>query len=347
MPLPALRQSSGNRFGFGLDITKKTMGFGKPDFSSKYRFYGIYYPKLKANTLSFDYWYRHIYKNYDFRVSQIFSTFFDKYPYFYGFGSQTERFQEFDNNEVFRLDFLTSRTKIGLENSFLKKSIANAYLNYEYNNVYPNSSENSILIPDSKIIGLGKNHLLSFDLEFNLDFRDDQLFPKNGSLLSFKNNTFFQLTQEKSISNRSELAIAQYFTYRLVTDITLSARAGGIFTSGDGPFYHRSILGSNSYLRGYTRNRFVDNHAIFYNLEAKMHVLTWHTLFAPLRIGVFGFYDNGKVWGKSSYDANIWNDAYGIGIYISPVKDSYNINFYAARSNDKGIYFNYDIGWRF
>jgi hypothetical protein len=275
------------------------------------------------------------------------STFYDQFPYFYGFGSKTIRNNEREDNEIFRVDFFTSRTKIGLEKAFLRNSKFNAYLSYEYNHVKDTDYDNSIIKSLPGLGGVGKYHLAGLEVDFTLDFRDNTSFTKNGSLLTVKNKLFYRLNKENELYNRFDFSIAQYQTINLITDITFSARGGGIFSTGDSPFYHKAYLGSNSYLRGYTRNRFVDDNAIFYNLESKIHLGTWYTFLAPLRFGVFAFYDSGKVWGDESFEQNQWNKTYGLGMYMSPIKDVYNINFYVAKSRDKGLYFYYQLGWDF
>jgi outer membrane protein assembly factor BamA len=283
----------------------------------------------------------------------MLSTFYDKFPFYYGVGSYSIRDQDLVEQGYNRTDFFTTRSKLGLERAFLRKSSINIYALYEYNSVKPAKATSIFNTPaENDIKGLGKTHLGGIELGFNLDFRDNPHFTKNGSLLTINNKSCIgkntSNTHEKTyLFTKAEIAWAQYQTFNIGTELTLMGRTGILTTFGNAPFYHQTVLGSNSYLRGYTRNRFLDDYAAFYNLEARIHIGTVQTVLAPLRFGLFGFFDNGIVWGEKRYKDNRWNNAKGLGLYIAPIADLYNINFYFAKSKDKGIYSDYRIGWRF
>lgn len=353
-PLPVLRQSSGNRLGVGVDITYVKKGFNKPDFAQKYNIYVLYYPQLKANRIELTYWKRYIVGLSDLKIQQMFSTFYDKFPFYYGIGTRSVRDDNLLEQGYYRTDFLTARTKIGLEKTFIQKSKLNYSLLYEYNHVKPANTTQSIFLKNTEnpIKGLGQSHLVGAEINFDLDFRDNAHFTKNGSLLSIHSATYQGIysnnkTDKQTFFNNSEIVWAQYQTFNIGTELTLTGRTGLLGTFGSAPFFHQTALGSNSYLRGYTRNRFLDKYAAFYNLEARLHIGTFNTILAPIRFGIFGFFDNGIVWGEKSYKSNKWNNAKGLGMYIAPIADVYSLNFYFAKSNDKGIYSDYKIGWRF
>ncbi len=345
LPLPVFRQSSGNRFGFGFSLVKTTLGFNKPQFSSKYKIFGVYYPRLRANKFSVDYWYRYVWGTSNLRLSQLISSRYDQFPYFYGIGSGTSRSQEFEENEIYRLDFFTMRSKVGLEKSFWKKSHINGYINYEMNDVKDFDPDNTILNQYRDLEGLGENHYIGLEVDFELDFTDNSIFPKNGTKFKFHNYTLVQANNENNVSNISKISLSQNTSVNFISEIVLTGRVGGMFATSNTPFFHKPHLGSNGYLRGYTRNRFVDDNALYYNLESKIHLGTLNTILAPLRFGVFGFYDKGIVWGEESFGDNNWRDTYGMGMYLTPISDSYALNFYLAKSEDRGIYFRYTLGW--
>ena len=352
--LPVLRQSSGNKLGVGLDITYVKRGFNKPDFNHKYNLYALFYPELRANRIELTYWKRHIIGLSDLKIQQVFSTFYDRFPFYYGIGTRSIRDEELLDQGYYRTDFLTARTKVGLEKTLIQKSKLNYSLLYEYNNVKPDNTTQSIFFKNTErlIKGLGQSHLVGAEIDFKLDFRDKPNFTKNGSFLSINSTTYQGIhsnntSDKQTLFNNSEIVWAQYQTFNIGTELTLTGRTGLLGTFGNAPFFHQTALGSNSYLRGYTRNRFLDKYAAFYNLEARLHIGTFYTVLAPIRFGIFGFFDDGIVWGEKSYKSNKWNNAKGLGLYIAPIADVYSLNFYFAKSNDKGIYSDFKIGWRF
>ena len=352
--LPVLRQSSGNKLGVGVDITYIKKGFNKPDFAQKYNIYALYYPQLKANRIELTYWKKYVVRLLDLKIQQMYSTFNDEFPFYFGIGTRSVNDENLLEQGYYRTDFLTARTKVGLEKVLLQKSKLSYSLLYEYNNVKPINKINSIFSEanEKPIKGLGELHLVGAEINFNLDFRDKPNFTKNGSLLSAHSATYQGIhasheTGKQTLFNHSEIVWAQYQTFNIGTELTLTGRTGLLGTFGNAPFFHQTVLGSNSYLRGYAMNRFLDKYAAFYNLEARLHIGTLYTVLAPLRFGIFGFFDSGIVWGEKSYKSNKWNNAKGLGMYIAPIADIYNLNFYFAKSNDKGIYSDFKIGWRF
>lgn len=346
LPLPDISNSSGNGLGLGVSIMKTTIGFGKPDFKNKYNIGYLYYPELGAHKMQFGFTRRHMYKDWDFKIRQTVANFYDKFPYFYGFGSKTTRFREYDDNEIFALEFFTLRTRAGLSKDLVGRSHLAVFFNYEYNNVKAKNTTN-IFSEYQSLIGWNKLHIAGLELDFVLDFRDNAIFPKNGSMLTVNSKVNMNLTEGLGVFNMNNWTFSHYKSVKWWKEIIFSGRIGGGYVFGDVPFYHKTTLGSNNSLRGYTRNRFLDDFSLFYNLEIKFHLGTWYTPIVPLRFGFFNFYESGIVWGDQSFKANKWNDNYGIGFYIAPVKDTYSLNLYIAESNDKGLYFNYRLNWTF
>ena len=353
-PFPILRQSSGNKLGVGVDITYVKKGFNKPDFAQKYNIYALYYPQLKANRIELTYWERYIVGLSDLKIQQVYSTFYEEFPFYFGFGTRSINNEELLEQGYYRTNFLTARTKVGLGRTLLQKSKLNFNLLYEYNNVKPNNKTNSIFLEtnEKSIKDLGQSNFVGAEIEFNLDFRDKPNFTKIGSLLSIHSTTYQgihsnNIMDKPTLFNNSEIVWAQYQTFNIGTELTLTGRTGLLGTFGSAPFFHQAVLGSNNYLRGYANNRFLDKYAAFYNLETRLHIGTFYTVLAPIRFGIFGFFDSGIVWGEQSYKSNKWNNARGLGMYIAPIADVYNFNFYFAKSNDKGIYSDFKIGWRF
>ncbi|HJS57348.1 MAG TPA: hypothetical protein VKA01_04525 [Vicinamibacteria bacterium] len=96
--------------------------------------------------------------------------------------------------------------------------------------------------------------------------------------------------------------------------LTLAARAGGRYNWGEYPWHDAAFLGGSDTVRGYRRNRFAGDSSLFGNAEARFF-LGKVNIFLPLRFGVFGLYDTGRVWleGETS---NKWHRGYGGGIFF-------------------------------
>ena len=113
-------------------------------------------------------------------------------------------------------------------------------------------------------------------------------------------------------------------------------------------FYHLSRLGSQTHFRGYTRNRFIDKYAVLYNTEARVILGKIKTPLVRFVIGVFGFYDGGRVWNDSAefYEGE-WNNSYGGGFFFAPGSKDYSLSFTLAWPEDDFTYSKLQLGFDF
>ncbi len=98
--------------------------------------------------------------------------------------------------------------------------------------------------------------------------------------------------------------------------ISFAVRAGGAAISGDANYYHLGKLGGNVNLRGYARERFYGKTSFYNNNEIRLITNTRNFIFNG-KVGVFGFFDNGRVWYPAEI-SNKWHFGYGGGILLSP-----------------------------
>jgi hypothetical protein len=131
---------------------------------------------------------------------------------------------------------------------------------------------------------------------------------------------------------------AAYGTH-FVTDVQLSARVSGERNFGTYPFFEAAFLGgqagrsaldvtgatSGNLLRGYDLNRFAGDAAVAANTEIDLELGTY-SAFLPLRYGVFGLGDVGRVFvdGESSTK---WHTGVGGGIWLGLFANSGFVSF--------------------
>ena len=329
--------------GLQLNFNVTKVGFNKPQFSQKVNFEGIYYPGIDAHYLNIEHRYRNLWKDLDGITTVVFSSLYSKYPFFYGLGNNSTRDEELAEEEYYRIDYNTVKANFNLRKTFWRKSVFNPRITYEYNNVKPTGDEATYFTTTPQINDSGKHHLYGIGFDLDINFKDNDLFTTNRNQFTASWTSFFG-----SISNfsRASTQWSQYQTFKIFSPTTFILRAGGSTVIGDAPFYQQSTLGSNSFLRGHVRNRFVDRSAIYYNTEIRMHLATWRTIIAPLKIGVFGLHDSGKVFdGKLNFDGT-FHSTYGGGFYVAPLDESYSFVFTLANSDDKETYFRMEFGWR-
>ena len=100
--------------------------------------------------------------------------------------------------------------------------------------------------------------------------------------------------------------------------VTLGLKGSFSNAAGDAPFYKLSTLGRTSGLRGFSRDRFGGKAAASFNSQLAVEFGTVKTALVPLTLGMYGFYDLGKVWNPGEISNKI-HQGYGAGIYFTPL----------------------------
>lgn len=143
-------------------------------------------------------------------------------------------------------------------------------------------------------------------------FLANAIYSKN-----FRQNEFFQ---------RYNAHVQTYVP--LVEKVSLSIRFGGETIVNDnvlntGQAYEHAIVGGPRTIRGYRRERFWGKSAV-YNSNELRFITNLRTYLVTGKIGIFGFFDQGRVWmpGERS---NTWHISYGPGIIIAPF-NKYNLS---------------------
>src|SRR5690606_4754331 len=142
--------------------------------------------------------------------------------------------------------------------------------------------------------------------------------PRNGVLcqtgihyLSGLNDASYDLTHVNSEFT---------FNLRLLKNsVVLANRTGGGHTHVDFDFYQAQYLGVEDQLRGYRKYSVSARSKLYNNTELRIRVADFTTYLFPGSIGVFGFYDTGRIWADND-DSDRWLSGYGGGIWIAPLR---------------------------
>ena len=139
-----------------------------------------------------------------------------------------------------------------------------------------------------------------------------------------------------------------YLTAPVPTNPTLALRAGGKKVWGTFPFHESAFLGgagltggdvSNGSLRGFRKNRFAGDTALYGNSELRL-VLAKIKLFVPGELGLFGAADAGRViYTEDPDDADTWHTGVGGGLWLSFLQRRQTLSVAAVNGDDlMGVY---------
>jgi len=157
-----------------------------------------------------------------------------------------------------------------------------------------------------------KTEYLGAMLTYSTTYVNDSIMPTRG--ISFTGNASYTNNLDKNDFGKYTGELMFFVPFGKV--ISIASRTGGATITGTPEFYQYPWLGAAPNLRGYRRERFHGKTA-FYNNNELRFIFNIKGYAYKGKIGVLGFYDDGRVWmpGETS---NKWHTAYGGGIILVP-----------------------------
>ena len=178
-----------------------------------------------------------------------------------------------------------------------------------------------------------------------LDTRDNKVNPNKGVTwittarhLSGISNTPYSVTQLNS-------DLGFYFNV-INNRLVFANRVGGGINLGNKgyEFYQAQYLGNEENLRGYRRYRFAGKSKLYNQAELRLKIADFRTYLFPGSIGIYGFYDIGRVWVANDTQKKTLS-GYGGGLWISPLR-RIMLNVGYGVSKEDGL-LTIGLGWKF
>ncbi|MBK8606737.1 MAG: BamA/TamA family outer membrane protein [Chitinophagaceae bacterium] len=128
--------------------------------------------------------------------------------------------------------------------------------------------------------------------------------------------------------------------------LTLANRVGGGTNLGNKgfEFYQAQYLGNEENLRGFRRNRFAGKSKLYNQTELRLKLADFRTYLFPGAIGIYTFYDIGRVWVANDVQKKSAS-GYGGGLWVSPLRRIMLNIGYGVSNEDK--LFTLGLGWKF
>ena len=314
-------------FTASAGITLQRQGFRKPGFKNLYAF------NAEASTggqrqLTLSTRHRYAIGKVDAGAEVSYGNFFPFYNFF-GLGNSTVLNQEQYDNKFYTARYRGFTLNAFLERVFLQRSVLRVGPTFEYYVTdFAPTSYLGVLAQTPGTDQIRPNtsfqRLLGVNAVFDLDLRDRPAFARRGVRLRAQHDTYRQLAGPGRTFGLTQGFAEYYGTARLGVPVTLVVKGGGARNYGpdnDIPFYKFTSLGLREGLRGYYRNRFSGDASLYYNTELRLALGQVKNGFLPFYYGVFGFYDQGRVYYQGSSPGG-WRSGYGGGFYLAPVAET-------------------------
>ena len=128
-------------------------------------------------------------------------------------------------------------------------------------------------------------------------------------------------------------------------DVQLALRVGGARLFGTFPYFDAASVGG-SINRGYRTDRFAGQSSLYGSTELRMYLTgaKYQSIF-PVRFGVVGFFDIGRVWMPGE-DSRKWHPSGGGGVLLKAVGTPIVFRIVAAHSSESTLFY-VGSGFRF
>ena len=333
MPLPVLGYSLDKGFEAGIGVRLTRQHYGKPGYSCKHKFF-ISGTSMKNLKIEYQGKYHYTIGKWNSLVNGIIATP-DIINYFYGVGNETLKDEGLFNNEYYKTRNNSYRMDLGLEREFWKHSNFTVSTRYENNNA--DIDDNTILIDQPNVFGADDVTIVGGVAAFDIDFRDNLSFPKTGMRLLAQHENGIIISKGNSNYGLTTFSLEYYATLIGPFQPTLGIKAGGGMSYGEIPFYKQHQLGQENNLHGYRRNRFTGDNIAYLNSELRLPLTKFKTKIAPIKFGLIGFNDVGRVFQDGEQSVK-WHHGYGGGFYLIPLARRFALSFSIAFSEEeKGL----------
>ena len=148
-----------------------------------------------------------------------------------------------------------------------------------------------------------------------IDTRDNEAAPVRGVFLYAIGSYYPEVW---SVARQFTDTHGEVSTYLSPGPFTLALRAGGKKVWGDQiPFHEAAFIGGPGTVRGLRRNRYAGDASAFGTAELRLR-LGDVSVFLPVKVGVFGFADIGRVFVEGE-TSDVWHTGVGGGLSLALV----------------------------
>ncbi len=337
LPVIGANPDDGLQIGFVNNFT--TYGIQRNPFTTRHTISASYYTGNSGYDLSYKGEFSNIFHNWNFGIEGKYTSpnFAQN---FFGFGNETT----YDNDEV-EIDF--NRVSIQewnaaisliwngrdggsfyfkpLIESFEVENVADRFINF---------------LPATASV-FEKQTYAGAEVNYSFKNKDDIAYPTLGLDASitagYKANIDGEDIDNKFGYVRPHIAIDHRLNKS--ASLVLATKIGGEAILGDNfEFYHGASLGGNHSLRGFRKERFIGKYSVYQNTDLRLLLGKFKTSFIPLKYGLTGGFDYGRVWVEDD-NSDKWHNSVGGSFWVSGL-DTFttNIGYYSSTEGGRIVF---------
>jgi hypothetical protein len=184
------------------------------------------------------------------------------------------------------------------------------------------SADADTFLGTSRPYGTGDFGQVGTNLSFAVDGRNRKVGATRGVLFAVEGNYYPKAWSVDEQFGEAHGEVAAHLA-------VLHLRVAGKKVWGRYPFFEAAFIGGPDTVRGLRRQRYAGDAAVFGNAELRLPLFRF-TLLLPIRFGVLGLADTGRVYLKGQ-SSNKWHTGVGGGAWFSILKPENTLAITAAQ----------------
>jgi len=314
--LPMLGANPDDGLKLGFINTYTTYGFERNPFTSQHKINAAYYFSTNGYELGYNGTFANVIGNLNLGLEARFQS-----PNFsinfFGYGNETENVDDDFGLDYNRVKVRTFSVNPKLIWNSKRGSTIEAGVSYEVNEVHDSDNR---FVSDYNLL---PNYVFDevqfggINARYTYENNDHKAYPTNALAFSlesgYKNN--FDESGKSFGYLISSLGVARKLnpSGRLV----LSTKLKTHINFGDGfEFYQAASIGGIDGLRGYRNQRFTGKTSFYQNTDLRYSFSRLKTPLVPVRMGVYGGFDYGRIWLDDD-NSKKWHNSYGAGFFVN------------------------------
>jgi len=232
---------------------------------------------------------------------------------FFGFGNDTENFDDILSLDFNRVNLSYATGSVGLERDSDYGSLFQLKFDLETVEIFRNGDN---FINEQLVSNFGERHYFAIpNFTYTFENFDDGLVPTKG--MSFTATLGgIDSFESNDITGFLKSSLTFYNSLLSNNRLVLKTNARTHLLVGATPLFFQSPqLGTATGLRGYRNERFTGQQSFLGNADISYRFQQMKTFLFPLTLIVYGGYDIGRVWVEND-TSNTWHSDYGGGLKI-------------------------------
>ncbi|WP_458628710.1 metallophosphoesterase [Winogradskyella sp. PC D3.3] len=345
--IPSFGANPDDGFRIGFVNRYTTYGFERNPFTSQHQLEAAYYFATQGFDVAYNAEFANVIGNLNLGIKTRFTS--PNYAFnFFGSGNETPN-PEADEGDG--LDVNLDYNRVKLQTLKLTPTLmwngrygASFEFGLTYERIEVEDTEGrfiNLYIGDNTEIS---NTYFGADAKYQFSNSDNEAFPTLGMLFGlqggYRNNTdskkgFGYIISEFGVD------------YKLIPSgqFVLATKLRGHFNLGDDfEFYQGATIGADNGLRGFRNQRFNGKSAFVQSTDLRLNLRNVKTRIMPLKIGLYGGFDYGRVW-LDAEDSDTWHTSIGGGVFAIAA-DMMTLNL-SAFNSDEGLRLAFKLGFGF